>query len=183
MPPAHRSIALLKAAESRPSEVHATATDPEGGGLGLDHRPRAFTVGDPDGDRVFEIVCVDASGALLLWRPGELVERIEGEAADGLLPTCVLVAADSSGVVVGHQATRSLRLFRRVGVDDRLAPVESLNLHEIPRALVEIEVDGETLPVTTGDTRGAAFPRIRADNASAATITQLTLARVIAATA
>jgi len=114
--------------------------------VGLDHRPRAFTTGDSDGDRVSEIVCVDASGALLLWRPGELVERIEGDPADGLLPTCVLVATDSSGIVVGHQATRSLRIFRRVGADGRLAPAESLQLNEIPRSLVEIEVDGDPEP-------------------------------------
>jgi len=120
----------------------------------LDHRPRALTVGDPDGDHISEIVCADASGALLLWRPGELVERIEGEAADGLLPTCLIVAADSSGVVVGHQATRSLRLFRRASADGHLAPAESLPLNEIPRSLVEIEVDGDPGPelaVAMGD--------------------------------
>ena len=120
----------------------------------LEHRPRALSVGDPDADRVDEIVCVDASGALLMWRPGELVERIEGDPADGLLPTCVMTATDSSGVVVGQQASRSLRLFRRQEPDGPLAPAESVELGEIPRSLVEIEVDGDPAPelaVAMGD--------------------------------
>jgi len=122
--------------------------------VSLDHRPRAIHVGDPDADRVVEVVCADASGALILWRPGELIERIEGEPTDGLLPTCVMVAADSSGVVVGQQASRSLRLFRSEGPGSPLAPAESIHLGEIPRSLVEIEVDGDPEPelaVAMGD--------------------------------
>ena len=114
--------------------------------VGLEHRPRALTAGDTNGDGIAELVCVDASSALLIWRPGELIDRIEGDPADGLLPTCVLVATDSSSVVVGHQATRSLRLFRRVGTDGRLAPAESFDFNEIPRSLLEIEVDGDPEP-------------------------------------
>ena len=114
--------------------------------VSLEHRPRALTAGDPDGDKTSEIVCADADGALLVWRPGEIVEVIGGAPEDGLLPTCVLVATDSSGVVVGHQAPRSLRLFRRASPDAPLAPAESLLLGEIPRSLVEIEVDGDPGP-------------------------------------
>jgi len=140
------------------SEPGLLVIDPRSGErtarVGLEHRPRALSVGDPDADRVSEVVCMDASGALLLWRPGELIERIEGDPADGLLPTCVLTAADSSGVVVGQQASRSLRLFRSQAPGGPLAPVESLELGEIPRALVEIEVDGDPAPelaVAMGD--------------------------------
>ncbi len=122
--------------------------------VNLDHAPRALTTGDPDGDKASEIVCVDANGSLLFWRPGELVDVIDGAPEDGVLPTCVLVATDSSAVVVGYQSTRSLRLFRRASPDAPLTPAESISLGEIPRALVEIEVDGDAEPelaVAMGD--------------------------------
>ena len=122
--------------------------------IGLEHRPRALSVGDPDADRVSEVVCADASGALLMWRPGELIVRVEGDPEDGQLPTCVLAASDSSGVVVGQQTSRSLRLFRSQTPGAELAPAESIELGEIPRSLVEIEVDGDPGPelaVAMGD--------------------------------
>ncbi|MDE0890885.1 MAG: VCBS repeat-containing protein [Planctomycetota bacterium] len=122
--------------------------------VNLKHAPRALTAGDPDGDKAWELACADANGALLFWRPGELVETIEGAAEDGVLPTCVLVVEGSSAVVVGYQSTRSLRLFRRLSPDAPFAPAESISLGEIPRSLVEIEVDGDAgseLAVAMGD--------------------------------
>ncbi|MCH2103381.1 MAG: VCBS repeat-containing protein [Planctomycetes bacterium] len=140
------------------SEPGLLVIDPRSGErtarIGLDYRPRALSVGDPDADRVSEVVCADASGALIVWRPGELTERFEGDPEDGLLPTCVLTASDSSGVVVGQQSSRSLRLFRSQAPGEDLSPSESIELGEIPRALVEIEVDGDPEPelaVAMGD--------------------------------
>ena len=122
--------------------------------VNLEHAPRALTAGDPDGDKSSEIVCADANGALLFWRPGELVEVIEGAPEDGVLPTCVLVATNSDAVVVGYQSTRNLRLFRRTDPKGPLVPAESLSLEGIPRSLVEIEVDNDPEPelaVAMGD--------------------------------
>ena len=113
--------------------------------LPLAARPRAIAAGDLDADGRFEVAVIDSAGQLVIWdgeRPPTVIETGEE------LATCLHVLNDGTGIAVGYQGSRRVRLFQRPpgGDAQALEPAQSHDLGGLPRAITELDVEADGTP-------------------------------------
>ena len=108
-------------------------------------RPRVIAAGDLGADGRFEVAVVDTAGRIVLWDGERAATSFEtGEE----LATCLHILRDGTGVAVGYQGSRQVRLFRRRagGGPLDLEAGETHDLGGLPRAIAELDLDRDGTP-------------------------------------